>query len=237
LVTRNLGNLRIPLLALVLAAAIGAGCCKPDIREGMVRLDRAYIPALSLTNDADTLRSKTALAFLAEEWRAFRERYGNLAPSDKEWQADLGRAEALIQRASLLADPGSLAPAHEELESVRNVMRGLRRRNGIQYLHDYLTDFHDVMERLVLAGVGRDPNTLSPAVLDNLAADYVLAREAWSRVESVGVDKTLFGFDEQELATAGAHIRAESESLDRLAAALGAQDRAAVVRAAVGVKP
>ncbi len=43
----------------------------------MVKSDRAYIPALSVTNEADTVRSKVALAALTAEWRAFQQRYGN----------------------------------------------------------------------------------------------------------------------------------------------------------------
>lgn len=62
---------------LVLAAIIAAGCGRPDIRRGMVKLDRAYIPALSFTHEADTVRSKVALAALTAEWRAFQQSYGN----------------------------------------------------------------------------------------------------------------------------------------------------------------
>jgi len=230
-------NLRLSALVLALAAVLGAGCARPDIRSGMARLDGAYIPALSLTSEGDTARSKAALAVLSVEWHEFRRRHGRWAKADTEWQPDLSRAETMIQRAVLLADADSLARAHDELEPVRTVMMKLRRRNGIDYFLDYLTEFHPPMEALVSAGKSRLPESLNPGALDSLKTEYALAASAWNRVESAGLDRWRYELNQQQRAEAEAHIKAESEALGRLGDAFAARDRAAVLKAAATLKP
>jgi hypothetical protein len=226
------------LSTLVLAALmLAAGCAEPDVRRGMAALDEAYIPALTFTSEGDAEKSKAALAVLSAEWREFRNRFGGWRGPDKEWPADLGKVRAMIERATWLADANSPAEAYAALEPARWVMLALRQRNDIAYPLDYLTEFHRAMDTLVAVTSGRDPKSLTPAALDSLKADYALAASAWRRVESAGVDRVLYDFNEQELAEADAHIKAESQALGRLGEALAGSDEAAVLSAAAALKP
>lgn len=221
---------------MALTAAVITGCGQKNVLPGMVKFDRAYIPALSLTYDADTVRSKAALADLTKESQVFLQKYRSWVRASPQRQADMNRVTEQVKRASLLVESGALAGAHDALEQVRNVMLDMRRREGIEYLPDYLTEFHHIMERLVSATDGRSALTLSPAALDSITADYAEVRQAWTSVMSAGIDAKVHGFDSEKLAAVKAHIQAVSDALDRLGAALDAHDRTAVVKAVAEVK-
>jgi hypothetical protein len=138
-------------LALFGATAAHAGDAVTDA------LQEAYAPyrvALFRTSGKSQDEAQQAVAQAQMAWRSMAERLGAkpAAPYDRdaEFAARLAQVNALYERAAAAVRANRLAEAHEELESVRELLADLRRRNGVVVFSDHMNAYHAEMERLLV---------------------------------------------------------------------------------------
>jgi hypothetical protein len=211
------------LLALSFACSASAG-----LTEDMAAFERAFIPALALTNQPQAPAHKVdaSLKRLEEGWPRFRQLLAAGGPPMDEALAEVGRAIG-DARARLAA--GERAQAHDALERVRAALMRARARLGIELYTDRLTEYHDAMEDFVrLAVQGADPAALRPLL--------ARASELWARAERPRFAPALFGMDDARFEQVAALARRERELLDALAADLAAGQRDRVADGAKRLK-
>jgi hypothetical protein len=224
----------IAALCALLALPVFAG-----VHEDMVALDRAYIPALALTNQPKPDASKRAMERLRTEWNAFRTTYAS-APAGyapDAWAATDREVEAAVATAEKNLAAGKNLDAHEDLERVREAQYVLRRGAKVPYFMDDLTAFHSAMEKLVGAVAGRTPATLSDADLVAVRDAYAAADRTWQEVLANRARTAQHGVAGEKLAAVQAQIDVETRTLAELKAALAAGDRAKVIEKSIATKP
>jgi hypothetical protein len=224
----------IAALYALLALPVFAG-----VHEDMVALDRAYIPALALTNQPKPEASKRAMERLRTEWNAFRTTYAS-APAGyapDAWAATDREVEAAVATAEKNLAAGKNLDAHEDLERVREAQYVLRRGAKVPYFMDDLTAFHSAMEKLVGAVAGRTPATLSDADLAAVRLAYDAADRTWQEVLATRARTAQHGVAGEKLAAVQAQIDVETRTLAELKAALAAGDRAKVIEKSIATKP
>jgi hypothetical protein len=226
-------------LAIAAVCAVLAFPAFAGLHEDMVALDRAYIPALALTNQPKPDASKRAMERLRSQWNAFRTSYAS-APAGyapDAWAAADREVEAAVATAEKHLAAGKNLDAHEDLERVREAQYVLRRGAKVPYFMDDLTAFHSAMEKLVGAIAGKTPATLSDADLTAVRHAYDAAERAWHDVLANRARAAQHGVAGDKLAAVQAQIDVETRTLAELKAALAAGDRAKVIERSIATKP
>jgi hypothetical protein len=229
-------SLTFAIAALCALAALPA---RAGLHEDMVALDRAYIPALALTNQPKPDASKRAMERLRTQWNAFRTTYAS-APAGyapDAWVAADLKVEAAVTAAEKSLAAGKNLDAHEDLEHVREAQYALRRGANVPYFMDDLTAFHSAMEKLVGAIAGKTPATLSDDDLAAVRRAYAAADRAWQVVLANRTRAAQHGVAGEKLAAVQAQIDVETRTLAELGAALAAGDRAKVIEKSIATKP
>ncbi len=217
------------LLWLPLAAFAG-------LKEDMIALDRAYIPALAVTSQGTLEESQRAMALLNKQWADFKGKHAN-RPQDKQWKADLTKIDGMIADANKIVAGGKdLVKAHEALEGLRFTMLDARKRAKMPYFLDSLTNFHEPMEAIVLAAKDKTPADFGDGEMALIKESLVDAEKRWAVVKKTKIDLE-YGFSEAQRETLAKLIANESQALDTLKKALAADDKAAVIKGAVAIKP
>jgi len=220
------------LMALGLPFASFAG-----LKEDMVALDRAYIPALAVTTEGKLPESQRAMELLTRQWTLFKQQNTAIKGGDRQWPKDMTDIDRMITDANKVVAGGvDLVKAHEALEGVRMTMLAMRARSKMPYYLDALTHFHDPMEEIVLAAKDKTPETFGEADLAKIRAALPEAEKRWAAVKATRVDPA-FGLSAEQQQTLAGLIARESEALDNLRKALAGSDRAALIKAAVTIKP
>jgi hypothetical protein len=237
---------RLAGLLLVLAATLG-GCAqmqawigKPtraDLVRAFVRIDRAYIAAVTVTREGGTVLAGVAVSELQTEWRNFAKAFADFAPEEPGWKRDLQEIDATVQHAGQFVRARDVAEAHEALLAVRPMLMRLRRRVGIDYYIDRLVRFGGAIDTILTVVRDKTPDMLSAADVGELRGLLAEARRRWADVRGAPFDPRLFGFDKPHLARMEQFLKAEDAALERLAAALKADDRERILRAAWGLGP
>jgi hypothetical protein len=75
------------------------------------------------------------------------------------------------------------AGAHAQLESIRLALREIDGRHNVLTVDDYLTDFHDSMQRLIGHVAGLNEIVLKPKDFDDIGEDYQAGQQAWKAIE------------------------------------------------------
>jgi hypothetical protein len=219
----------IGLLLFPLAAFAG-------LKEDMIALDRAYIPALAVTSQGTLEESQRAMALLNKQWAEFKGKHAN-RPQDKQWQADLTKIDGMIAEANKIVAGGKdLVKAHEVLEGVRFTMLEARTRAQMPYFLDALTNYHDPMEAIVLTAKDKTPANFGDGEIGLIKDSLADAEKRWAVVKQTRIDSE-YGFSEAQRETLAKLIANESQALETLKKALAANDKAAVIKAAVAIKP
>jgi len=220
-------------LAIAALCAFAALPARAGLHDDMVALDRAYIPALALTNQPKPDAAKRAMERLRSQWNAFRTTYTS-APAGyapDAWAAADREVEAAVTTAEKNLD------AHEDLERVREAQYVLRRGAKVPYFMDDLTAFHSAMEKLVGATAGKTPATLSDADLAAVRLAYDATDRAWQEVLANRARAAQHGVAGEKLAAVQAQIDVETRTLADLKSALAAGDRAKVIEKSIATKP
>jgi hypothetical protein len=219
-------------VALIPFAASAAG-----LKEDMIALDRAYIPALSITNrNPQSADTKLAMDTMNVQWASFKRKYAASQGGDKQWQPDMAKIDGFIVAANRIVDSGKdFVKAHEELEGVRLTFLEMRQRAKMPYYLDDLTRFHDPMEEMYLVAKGKTGEQLSDADVAKIKGFFPEAEKLWSVVLKAQVDPAFLLTDAQREQQAKL-MESESRMLDALKQGLAANDRAAIAKSAQGIR-
>lgn len=225
------GMLGLLVLALMFGAPIARAA---DIREDMVALDRAWIPALVLASEARADLALKAMRVARSRWAAFKDRYYTFKTTDADWRRDFDRVDALIWEAHTIIDGGrQVTLARESLERVNRIMTNLRRRNGIDHFFDHVNAFREPLDAITVAAQDTTPAT---DAVDRIRASFATARSAWERVRSAepGTGYRLTSAEREAINT---RLGLQTAALEALGKALAAGDRAAIIASAVATRP
>jgi len=234
-------NLFVCLLLILLLPGCSQGPAQENMLEAMAGLDRAHIPALLFTNLQKQRESELALERLRREWDRFDGKYHNLKIkygldiTDKFWKEDFEKINELITTAEVLVEEERLIEAHEQLEEMRMILKELRARNGIDYFLDGMTEFHEVMEQIILSLKGKDK--LYEEDLIRLRALFKEAQKSWAELGNSEVDPRVFGFEPEKIEAVRKRIKEEERVLASFAAALSSEDADRIFQAATDLKP
>lgn len=214
-----------------------ASAALPPLLADSAALDRAYIPALMLSNGKDPAKAKAAQEAYEQAWTAFAAKQRNAKPGDAGWAkmftiVDKANAEA---RAAIAA--GKMGDAHNAQEEVRHALWHERQALGLQYQPDMLTDFHATMELIIDAVQDKAPAAIGAAEIAKLRPKLAEARKLWQAVKAAQWHPADYGLDAARLESYRAALAAEDKALDELGAALDAGDGARIARAAPAIKP
>ena len=214
-----------------------ASAALPPLLADSAALDRAYIPALMLSNGKDPAKAKAAQEAYEQAWTAFAAKQRNAKPGDAGWAkmftiVDKANAEARVALAA-----GKLKDAHNAQEEVRHALWHERQALGLQYQPDMLTDFHATMELIIDAVQDKAPSAIGAAEIAKLRPKLAEAHKLWQAVKTAQWNPADYGLDAARLESYRAALAAEDKALDELGAALDAGDGARIAKAAPAIKP
>jgi len=223
--------------ALLLAALCVPLAAFAGLKEDMVAFDRAYIPALAVTAEEKLPESQRAMEQLNKQWAAFKKQHATTKGGDKKWKSDIADIDRMITEANKVVAGGvNLQNAHNALEGVRLTMLDMRARSKMPYFLDVVTGFHDPMEEIVLLAKDKTPDTFGAEEIAKLRAALPEAEKRWTAVKATRVDPA-FGLNAEQQENVAGLVVNESAALNALKQALAGDDRAAIIKAAVSVKP
>lgn len=145
--------------SLLCAAALFAGLSVHAADPVTEAIDQAYAPyrvALFRTNSKAQAESEQAIAQAQQAWQSIIDRYA--ARPTVPYERDNGFADTLRAVAGIYAQAAAeiqarqLPEAHETLETARDLMADLRRRNGVITFSDHMNAYHAEMEHLLMQG-------------------------------------------------------------------------------------
>jgi hypothetical protein len=234
-------RLRSLALASLLAAsaAFSLYAAPPaDLVPAMVALDRAYIPALGLTGQADPAKAKIAMTTFETAWNGFNATFSDKPGFDEEWTTDLTHLGEIVAMAkAALMDRGEMAKAHEILEGVRLTLLESRSRQKIPYFLDSLTDFHGSME-VLLANVPARPLAEWKANEEAVFAAYLdISIARWKIVKAREDLLPAYRLGEKVGPAYQGQYQAVARILDSMTAALKGGDGKALADATATLKP
>ncbi len=222
---------RVLALTLVLVGASSAYAADA-VTDALHEAYAPYRVALFRTNGKSQSEAQQALTQAQSAWRSVAERFGTKPPApydrDTEFAGRLTQVSALYDRAAAAVRDGKLAEAHEELESVRELLADLRRRNGVVVFSDHMNAYHAEMERLLIDA----PKVLSGADATLLLMSQVGALDYLVRQLRLQAPPAL-----QRNAEFDALLKDVEASVQAVRAALLRQDPGAVRDALGKVKP
>ncbi|MGV8058150.1 MAG: hypothetical protein AB2L12_09030 [Smithellaceae bacterium] len=207
------------------------------LEKDMTAFDKAYIPALVLTNQGDKAASEKAMKLTMAQWLVFKKRYAKFFNKKKADKEDLKVIAIMIADADrTIKFEGKLDDAHETLEGVRNTFLKIRQRNSIDYYIDYITKFHKPMEAIVFTAQGKTAETLTDPMLLKIKGNFKVAKQSWQKLQNASFDPALFSFSAGKDAQRLSYIQAETETMNKLGKALEGGDKGEIIKAAMEIK-
>jgi hypothetical protein len=233
---RGKGLFALGMVALFFA---GTGMAADEaLLKDFVSFDKAFIPPLALTNQEKTGPSKKAISILKEEWVRFKTKHYGANAKDAQWKQDLDLVEAkILQAERIILSEKNLMEAHEVLEAIRYAFMGLRKRNGIEYYIDHLSEFHEHMEAVVHAASDANPASFSEKEKNFISRECGEAMRIWGRIQGLPFDRELFGFDDRRETKRRELLQKEAEALLTLQKSLDSDDAPRIIRAAKEIRP
>ena len=148
-------SVRTALSALLLLTSWTAQAADP-VTEA---ISQAYVPyrvALFQTNMKAQKESEQAMAQAQQAWQSLTERFA-MKPTlpyegDPAFRTTLQEVGKVYDQAAGEIRLQKLAQAHETLEKVRDLLAGLRQRNGVVVFSDHMNAYHEAMEHLLNDG-------------------------------------------------------------------------------------
>jgi hypothetical protein len=207
-----------------------------EVAAKFAEFDMVYIPALALTKQEKPGPSRQAMQRLNSRWSTAYPELGSAMPG-ATWQNELKTIDAAIAKATEQVQQEQYAAAHETLEAIRDLMMNARRREGVSYPLDTLSDFHITMEEIVKPAMDLTPPDLNESVVANLRILCDEADGKWQEAEAAEFDLTLYGLKPEAAETARQHIANVRAAINKLSDALAGDDPKATIQAARGLKP
>ncbi len=231
-------------LAVVLLAGLGTASAHAATFDNMVAFDGVYIPALALTTAAQqdatvAARAREAMRRLTQRWPALRAGLlQDLGPAAQvSSRRTLDKVAQHIETADKAVASTNFKAAHEALEEVRIELMRARIERGMDYFVDRLTAFHEPMEMLALAGANLKAQDLTATQRTELEQAYAQARAVWRGIEQHQPDPQIYALTPARFAQLTQAMADEAQALSQLSQALRGTDNAAVLKAAVALKP
>ncbi len=156
----------------VLGAALPASAGPIAEFEGQLREAYAsYRGALFQTNQKNQQATEAALATFIQKWGVIVGQWAKSPPpqyaDDVSFERVLAEVASITKAASVEAGTGKLAEAHQTLEKIRDLLSGLRHRNGIVTFSDRMNSYHEKMEVML----DKKYDGFSPSGLGELRED------------------------------------------------------------------
>jgi hypothetical protein len=216
-----------------------ASTCEAALKDAFARFDRAYVPALALTNFEKSAASHKAYPKLLDAFERLKAETGSAFPDDLQWRADLETIGSYLRKAERKLKTNELKAAHESLEPVRATLMEARQRHDIEYYLDAMTRFHDTMESVVKPSIAalKKGEGLTEARRAELLRLIAQARQQWKAVEAQRLDCQRFAFNGERLRLLKVNIDDEFDALERAEAAARTGDAAAALQAMIAIKP
>ncbi len=190
--------------------------------------ERPYKQALLASSLGEREQAVAAVAEAESRWwPAAGQAVAKYSPAAVEALAIEVAGRLAVARWQLAA--GHSASAHETLEGVRLALASFREGRQVFVLNDKLTAFHEPMEHAVLTAMAAAA-TPGDELLATLRAGLPELRSRWAAALALVEGDP----DQSRLAPALAKVTA---SIQKLAAALAANDAAAATAAGKGLKP
>lgn len=127
--------------------------CAGPIAEFEAQLRDAYASyrgALFQTNQNNKQATEAALTTFTQKWGVIVGQWAKAPPpqyaDDTSFERVLGDVASIVRAAGVEAGEGKLAEAHHTLEKIRDLLSGLRHRNGIVTFSDRMNTYHEKME-------------------------------------------------------------------------------------------
>lgn len=201
------------------------------------QFDEVYIPALALTNQGKANPSRLAFRRFSELWTKIRPEILQTLASDPAWKREMEKVDEIVQVAGRQIKAGQLAEAHETLEPIRDLMMEARRRQGVVYPIDSLSDFHATMEAIVKPAMQWTPEKVSSEELARLRELVVEADTKWTVAERTDFNLQDFGIEPSEAKQLRQLIDGERQAIAALQSAISSGDKPKIIQAARGLKP
>ncbi len=168
----------------VLLAAAATVPLRADFTSAINAVMPPYYAALLASHRGDAESTLRDLVLVAARWDLVaRETPPAALAGDPQWPVAVGRVKAIIERTRELVRVRNLDKAHLELEGLRLVLREIRGRHDMLVLDDYLTDYHESMERIAVRASMQNEIVLAEADFVEMTRDLGKARLRWSVVE------------------------------------------------------
>lgn len=115
-----------------------------------------YRAALFRTNGTDAAAAVQALQQAQSAMQSVQQRFAAAPPApydrDSAFASSLQAVQTLYRKAADEVQAGRLPAAHETLESVRDELSALRRRNQVIVYSDHMNAYHETMEHVLVQG-------------------------------------------------------------------------------------
>jgi hypothetical protein len=173
---------RPALLAVALTCSLSA-----DSMQSIERAMGPYYAALVASSRGNTDATSRNLLLFASRWETAAREARSAPPraiqQDPAWPAVLDQVTATIARVRELVRVRDVSSAHAELESIRSALREVRGRHDALIFDDYMTDYHESIERVLGHVAGRNEIRLTPKDFADADEDLKAAQGAWQLVQ------------------------------------------------------
>lgn len=170
--------------AVLATLAAGATTVRADFWSAMNAAMGPYYAALIASERGDAESTQRNLVILAARWdQVARQEPPAALKADPEWGAALETGAAIITRCQDLVRARNLTKLHLELEGLRLVLRRLRGKHNLLVLDDWLTDYHESMERVSVRASMQNEIVLADADYAEMTKDLARAKSLWVTVE------------------------------------------------------
>ncbi len=174
----------LSVCALLATLAAGAVAIRADFQSAMNAAMGPYYAALIASERGDAESTQRNLVMLSARWdRVAREEPPAALKADPAWRAAVDRGAAIITRCQELVRARNLTTLHYELEGLRLVLRQVRGKHSLLVLDDWLTDYHQSMERVYVRASMHNEIVLADADYAEMTKDLSRAKSLWAIVE------------------------------------------------------
>jgi hypothetical protein len=128
------------------------------------RMNNYYKQTLFYTGQDKRAEAVDNYNKLVSEYSIFLSKYTAYHPyaikSDKQFNADVEKVSGIINSLKESVYAGDLKQSHTSFEAVRPIFQDILKRNNFSMLAVTLVDFHDAMEKIIVAADAKDATQL-----------------------------------------------------------------------------
>lgn len=229
------------ILIILLALTTQCKSKKPDtdkVQEKFAYFDSLYIPTLVLTNGNDYEKAKKAITRLYNEWHDLQIDFLSYYPKDGNWNEAVDIVDQQISLAfSQVEENEDLHDIHQILEKIRYTFYNARKEKNIIFYQDFLTDYHDTMEKIVRY-IEHNKNTdfTDTTILDLLELTKKL-KKTHSILMQHKFEPQIYHFNETKTQKLQQAINMQEKSLTDLEITLQNKNKEEILKAVKTLKP